>query len=90
MTAIWIVIVIFGSIILVLATICGTILIAMKLRHGSLSIRSREAQAEEARTIQEIYQSLTRMESRVEALETILMEGRKTRRESQDEERERH
>ena len=90
MTALWIVMVIFGSIILVLATICGTILIAMKLRHGSLSIKSREAQAEEARTIQEIYQGLTRMESRVEALETILMEKYKTRRESRDEENDPH
>ncbi len=74
MTAVWILITIFGSIILLLATICGTILVAMKLRHGSLSVKSREAQAEEAATIQEIYQGLTQMEKRVESLETLLME----------------
>ncbi len=74
MTAVWILITIFGSIILLLATICGTILVAMKLRHGSLSVKSREAQAEEATTIQEIYQGLTQMEKRVESLETLLME----------------
>ncbi len=74
MTAVWILVTIFGSIILLLATICGTILVAMKLRHGSLSVRSREAQAEEAATIQEIYQGLTQMEKRVESLETLLME----------------
>ena len=74
MTAVWILVTIFGSIILLLATICGTILVAMKLRHGSLSVKSREAQAEEAATIQEIYQGLTQMEKRVESLETLLME----------------
>ena len=74
MTAVWILVTIFGSIILLLATICGTILVAMKLRHGSLSVKSREAQAEEAATIQEIYQGLSQMEKRIEALETLLME----------------
>jgi phage shock protein B len=74
MTAVWILVTIFGSIILLLATICGTILVAMKLRHGSLSVKSREAQAEEAATIQEIYQGLSQMEKRVESLETLLME----------------
>ena len=74
MTAVWILVTIFGSIILLLATICGTILVAMKLRHGSLSVKSREAQAEEAGTIQEIYQGLSQMEKRVESLETLLME----------------
>ncbi len=74
MTAVWILVTIFGSIILLLATICGTILVAMKLRHGSLSVKSREAQAEEAATIQEIYQGLNQMEKRVESLETLLMD----------------
>ncbi|MGD8242542.1 MAG: phage-shock protein [Desulfobacterales bacterium] len=74
MTAVWILVSIFGSIILLLATICGTILVAMKLRHGSLSVKSREAQAEEAATIQEIYQGLSQMEKRIESLETLLME----------------
>ncbi len=74
MTAVWILVTIFGSIILLLATICGTILVAMKLRHGSLSVKSREAQAEEAATIQEIYQGLRQMEKRVESLETLLMD----------------
>ncbi len=74
MTAVWILVTIFGSIILLLATICGTILVAMKLRHGSLSVKSREAQAEEAATIQEIYQGLSQMEKRVESLETLLMD----------------
>ena len=84
MTAVWILVTIFGSIILLLATICGTILVAMKLRHGSLSVKSREAQAEEAATIQEIYQGLSQMEKRIESLETLLME-RQARKDEQHE-----
>ena len=74
MTAVWMLMIIFGSLVLILGTICGTILFAIKIRHGGLSSRSREAQGEETRMIQEIYQGLSRMEARVEALETILME----------------
>ncbi len=84
MTAVWILVTIFGSFILLLATICGTILVAMKLRHGSLSVKSREAQAEEAATIQEIYQGLSQMEKRIESLETLLME-RQARKDDQHE-----
>ncbi len=76
MTAVWILMVIFGSLVLILGTICGTIIFAMKMRHGGISARSRDAQGEETRMIQEIYQGLSKMEARVEALETILMEHR--------------
>lgn len=72
MTAVWITMIVFGSLVLVLGTVCGTILLAMK--YGGFSSRGREARREEARMIQEIYQGLSRMEARVEALETILME----------------
>ena len=74
MTAVWILMIIFGSLVIILGTVCGTILFAMKLRHGGLSARSREAQGEETRMIQEIYQGLSGMEARIETLETILME----------------
>ena len=74
MTAVWILMIIFGSLVVILGTICGTILFAMKMRHGGLSASSREAQGEEARMIQEIYHGLSGMEARIEALETILME----------------
>ena len=74
MTAVWIVTIVFGSLVIILGTICATILLAMKLRHGGLSAHSRQAREEEARMIQDIYQGLSRMEQRVEALETILME----------------
>jgi phage shock protein B len=74
MTAVWISMIVFGSLVLILGMICGTLLLIMKLKHGGFAAASRDAQGEEARTIQEIYQGLSRMEARVEALETILME----------------
>lgn len=74
MTAVWISMIVFGSLILILSILCGTILLALKLKHGGFAARSREAHGEEARMIQEIYQGLSRMEARVESLETILME----------------
>lgn len=74
MTAVWISMIVFGSLVLVLGMICGTLLLAMKLKHGGFAASSRKAQGEEARMVQEIYQGLARMEARVEALETILME----------------
>jgi phage shock protein B len=84
MTAVWMLMIFFGSLVLILGTICGTILFAIKIRHGGLSSRSREAQGEETRMIQEIYQGLSRMEARVEALETILMEHQEREQKSHD------
>lgn len=74
MTAVWISMIVFGSLVLILGMICGTVLLAVKFKHGGFAAPGREAQGEEARMIQEIYQGLSRMEARVEALETILME----------------
>ena len=76
MHAVFIVAIVFGGIVLALAVVGGTILMAIKLRHGGLSRTDQKKQAEEARMIQEIYQGLSRMEERVEALETILMDGK--------------
>jgi phage shock protein B len=79
MTAVWISMIIFGSLVLILGMLCGTVLLTVKLRHGGFAASGRQAQDEEARMIQEIYQGLARMEARVEALETILMEQHKER-----------
>ena len=74
--------IVFGGIVLALAIIGGTILMAIKILKGGFSRKDQRNQAEEARLIQEIYQGFARMEERVEALETILLdhdrEGRKT------------
>ena len=66
--------IVFGSIILVMAIIPATILLAIRMFRGGVSGRHREAAEQEARMIQEIYQGLARMEERVEALETLLLE----------------
>ena len=75
MTAVIVVSVVFAGIVLSLAIVAGTILLAMKIRHGGgLSKGQRGRQADEARMIQEIYHGLAGLEKRIDALETILME----------------
>jgi phage shock protein B len=69
-----IVAIVFGSIVFALAIIPGTILLAIKFFRGG---QAAGEQAEEAKMIQEIYKSLSRMEERVEALETILLDNEK-------------
>jgi phage shock protein B len=55
---------------------------AIKILKGGLSRKGQRVQSEEARMIQEIYQGLSRMEARVEALETIILERERKDRES--------
>ena len=69
-----IVAIVFGSFVLIPAVIGGTILISIKLLKGGAS---RKDQAADSKIIQEIYQGLSRMEERVEALETILLDREK-------------
>jgi phage shock protein B len=66
-----IVAIVFGSFVLIPAVIGGTILMSIKLLKGGTT---RKDQAEDSKIIQVIYQGLSRMEERVEALETILLE----------------
>ncbi|MFW5722719.1 MAG: hypothetical protein ACOCVU_03005 [Desulfohalobiaceae bacterium] len=56
-----------------LVVVLGFILAAIKLIRGGRKNGAQD-QAEEAQMIQEIYQGLEKMESRVESLETLLME----------------
>ncbi len=74
MTPVYIVGIVFGSLVLALAILGGTILAIMRARHGGLSRKSRKNEAEEAKLMQEIFRGLSHMEKRVEALETILMD----------------
>jgi len=74
MTPVYIVGIVFGSLVLALAILGGTILAIMRARHGGLSRKNRNKEAEEAELMQEIFQGLSRMEKRVDALETILMD----------------
>ncbi len=66
-----IVAIIFGSLVLIPTIIGGTIVLSIRILKGGAS---RKDQAEDSRIIQEIYQGLSRMEARVEALETILLD----------------
>lgn len=67
-----------GGAILLLATI-GLIIIGIirAAKTGGISKSERTAHAEETKMIQDLFNGLSRMEERVEALETILIERRK-------------
>jgi phage shock protein B len=60
--------------VLCLAIIGSTILMAIKILKGGLSRKDQQNQTDEAKVIQEIYQGLSKMEQRVEALETIILD----------------
>ena len=81
MEAPFIVVIVFGSIVLVLAVIGSTILMGLKILKGGVSQKGQKSQSDEARIIQEIYQGLARMEERVESLETILLERERSGKE---------
>lgn len=74
MHGVLIVAIVFGGSVLVVAIIGSTILMAIKILKGGLSRRGQRVQSEEAKMIQEIYKGLSRMEARVEALETIILD----------------
>ena len=77
MHEILIVAIVFGGIVLALAIVGSTILMAIKILKGDVSRKGQKHQAEEARMIQEIYQGFSRMEERVEALETIILDRKR-------------
>lgn len=67
------------------AVIGGLFIAALKILKGSSSRQSRQLQVEETRLIQELYQGLSRMEQRVETLETLLLDqDRKERKMTND------
>ena len=74
MSVVLIVLIVFAGLVLSLAIVGGTILMSIRLRHGGLSKKDRQQQADEADMIQEIYNGLSRMEKRIDALETLLMD----------------
>ena len=76
-----IVAIVFGSFVLIPLVIGGTIVLSIKLLKGGAS---RKDQAEDSKLIQEIYLGLSRMEERVEALETILLDRKKEDRKNEN------
>ena len=63
-----------GAILLVLTIGLLIIGIIKAAKTGGLSKKEKQARNEETQMIQEIYRGLSKMEERVEALETILIE----------------
>ena len=78
MSTVFIVAIVFGSIVTLAGLLCGTVILVMKMRHAGLSAKDRKESNDEAMMIQEIYRGLEKMENRIEALETILMDGHNT------------
>lgn len=66
--------IVFSGIILCLLIVAGTLLMIFRMRQTGTFNRDPKTQDEETAMIQEIHTGLSRMEQRVEALETILME----------------
>ena len=73
----FIVAIVFGSIVLALAIVGTTILTAIRILKGGVTKKQQAQEAEETRMIQEMFQHLSRMETRIEALETILLDRQK-------------
>ena len=75
MTAVLIVGIVFGSIVAIFAIIFGFILMQKRFKISGSSFREGEQLNEdETRLIQQIHQGLSRMEERIEALETIVLD----------------
>ena len=67
-----------GGTILLIATL-GLILIGIirAAKTGGISKKDRQAHSDETKMIQDIFNGLSKMEERIEALETILIERQK-------------
>jgi len=61
-----------GSVIVFLAVLAAIVWFLTRIGGGG----NRQAQAEETRLMQELHEGLEKMEERIEALETILLETR--------------
>ena len=77
MHAVVIVATVFGGIVLALAIVGSTILMAIKIIKGGVSRTGQKSQAEEAKLIQEIYEGLSKMEQRIDSLETIILDSKR-------------
>ena len=73
----FIVAIVFGGIVLALAIIGGTFIMIIKLTRDGFSRKDKKYQSNETKMIQEIYQGLSKMEERIETLETILLDREK-------------
>jgi phage shock protein B len=63
-----------GPVLLLTIFVCLALAVLWKLRRGETSRNHQRLDAEESRTMQELYRGLSRLEERVESLETILLD----------------
>ena len=78
--------IVFGSLILLFVIIFAFVL-ALKRTQGTGSMqRGNKLDTDETRLMQEIYLGLSRMEERVEALETILLDREQDKKRKEREE----
>jgi len=77
MNSVFIVATVFGGLVLALAIIGSTILIGIRIVKGDVSRKGQAYQADETRMIQELYQGFSKMEERVDALETLLLDRKR-------------
>ena len=78
-----IVAIVFSGIVLALAIISGTILMAIRIIKGGVSRKSKSQLSDEAGMVQEIYKGISLLEERVETLETILLDREKRTRDDE-------
>lgn len=73
--------IIIGGAIIILTIVGSTVLMGIKILKGGVSKKGQRIMDDEARMIQEIYTSISKMENRVETLETLILDrDRKDRR----------
>ena len=77
MHAVLIVAIVFGSAVTLAGLLCVTILVIIRMRQSSSS-KAAQGSQDEVMMVQELYRGLEKMEQRIEALETILMDGQDT------------
>ena len=77
MHAVLIVAIVFGSVVTLAGLLCVTILVIIRMRQSSSS-KTAQGSQDEVMMVQELYRGLEKMEQRIEALETILMDGHET------------
>jgi len=74
MNSVIIVSIVFGSLVTLAGLLCGTVLVIIRMRQTNPR-RSKKNSHDETMVVQELYRGLEKMEKRIEALETILMDG---------------
>ena len=69
--------IVFGSAVTLAGLLCVTILVIIRMRQSNSS-KTAQGSQDEVMMVQELYRGLEKMEQRLEALETILMDGQDT------------